>query len=387
MKKGNLAHRPWWRQPKFDMPFFFGVILLLVIGLATVYSASFAKALQSKQDSYYFIIRQLIFAGIGLAAMFLASWFPYRYFRKLVPPIYVLFLILLVVVYFVPTETERRWIYIGSFQFQPSEVAKVAVLILMAAWLSKENVNPRSFLKGFVVPGIIFAVPMLLVLFETHLSGAILIACIGISIMLAAGCRWYLVGGATLLGAVGGVIFAFTQGYMTDRLTSWGQPEADAAGKGYQALQSLYAIGSGGLTGLGYGESRQKYMYLPEPQNDFIFSIFCEEMGWIAAVAVMGLFCFVILRGLYIAKQAPDKFSSLIVIGIMTRLAVQTIFNICVVSGVFPVTGISLPFFSYGGTALVVLLGEMGIVLHISRYANLSKDPPLTEGKNKVEEA
>ena len=141
-------------------------------------------------------------------------------------------------------------------------------------------------------------------------------------------------------------------------------------------MQSLYAIGSGGLTGLGYGNSRQKYLYLPEPQNDFIFSVFCEEMGWLGAVLVLGLFAFVIVRGFYIAAKAPDKFSSLLVVGIISRLAVQTIFNIAVVSGAFPVTGISLPFFSYGGTALIVLLGEMGIVLQVSRHANLQKDPP-----------
>ena len=383
MKKGFFSSRSR-RLTGVDLPFLVGVLLLLAIGLATLYSAGFAKALQKTGNSYYYISRQGIFAAVGLVIMAVASWFPYRYYKKLAPLLYGVCVVLLGAVLFLSNDTEKRWLYIGSFQFQPSEFAKVAVILLLASYLSNPKLRIRNFWRGIVFPGVIFGVCALLVGIEPHLSGAILVASIGLMMIIAAGANVLQLVPIGAVCAIGAVALYFSEEYMQKRIQYWLHPELDPTGSGYQALQSLYAIGSGGLTGLGYGNSRQKYLYLPEPQNDFIFSVFCEEMGWIAALLVLGIFAFVIVRGFYIASKAPDKFSSLIVVGIISRLAVQTIFNIAVISGAFPVTGISLPFFSYGGTALVVLLGEMGIVLQISRYASLEKDGPIkdTESKN-----
>ncbi len=382
MKKGTFSSRAR-RLTSVDLPFLVGVLLLLAIGLATLYSAGYAKALQKTGNSYYYISRQGIFAAIGLVGMTVLSWIPYKFYKKISLIFYGVCVALLGAVLFLSNDTEKRWLYIGSFQFQPSEFAKVAVIILLAAYLSNPKLRIRNFWRGIVFPGVIFGVCALLVGIEPHLSGAILVASIGIMMIIAAGANFLHLVPIGLVCAAGAVALYFSEEYMQKRIEYWLHPELDPTGDGYQALQSLYAIGSGGLTGLGYGNSRQKYLYLPEPQNDFIFSVFCEEMGWIAALLVLGIFAFVIARGFYIAAKAPDKFSSLIVVGIISRLAVQTIFNIAVVSGAFPVTGISLPFFSYGGTALVVLLGEMGIVLQISRYASLEKDAPIKDTENK----
>ncbi len=367
------------RLTSVDLPFLVAVLILLAIGLATLYSAGYAKALQKTGNSYYYITRQGIFAALGLVGMFLASWFPYRYFKKISLPFYGICVVLLGAVLILSKDSEKRWLYIGGFQFQPSEFAKLAVIILLALYLSNPKLRVRNFWRGIVFPGIIFGVCALLVGIEPHLSGAVLICVVGLVMIIAAGANVLQMVPIGLACAAGAIALFLSKEYMQKRVLTWLNPEADPTGDGYQILQSLYAIGSGGLTGLGYGNSRQKYLYLPEPQNDFIFSVFCEEMGWIAAVLVLGIFAFLVARGFYIASKAPDRFSSLLVVGIISRVAVQTLFNIAVVSGAFPVTGISLPFFSYGGTALVVLLGEMGIVLQVSRYANTDKDPPPKE--------
>jgi len=363
------------RWTSVDLPFLVAVLLLLAIGLATLYSASFAKALQKEGDSYYYIVRQLRYAVLGVGVMAVAAIFPYKAYKKLAIPLYGISVGLLIAVLILSNDSEKRWLYIG-IQFQPSEIAKVAVILLLALYFSNPKLKVRSFWKGILIPSLIFGLCAFLVGIEPHLSGAVLVGCIGLAIIVAAGANvWQLlpVGAACVAG---GIALYLSKEYMQLRIAYWLNPELDPTGEGYQALQSLYAIGSGGLTGVGFGESRQKYLYLPEPQNDFIFSVFCEEMGWIAALVVLALFAFLVVRGFYIASRCPDKFSALIVVGIITRLAVQTIFNIAVVSGAFPVTGISLPFFSYGGTALIVLLGEMGIVLQISKHAVIERDPP-----------
>ena len=364
------------RMTSVDLPFLVAVLLLLAIGLATLYSAGFAKALQKTGNSYYYIIRQGAYALVGLVGMIAASFFPYKFYKKIAVPFYVACMALLVAVLVLSKDTEKRWLYIGGFQFQPSEFAKVAVILFLALYFSNEKLRVRRFWRGIVLPSVIFGLCAVLVGIEPHLSGAILVGSVGLIMIISAGANIMQLLPIGIAGVIGAVALFLSKDYMQQRVATWLNPESDPSGQGYQALQSLYAIGSGGLTGVGFGESRQKYLYLPEPQNDFIFSVFCEEMGWIAALVVLGIFAFVVARGFYIASKAPDKFSSLIVVGIITRLAVQTLFNVAVVSGAFPVTGISLPFFSYGGTALIVLLGEMGIVLQISRYANIEKDPP-----------
>lgn len=364
------------RMTSVDLPFLVAVLLLLAIGLATLYSAGFAKALQKTGDSYYYIVRQGIFALLGLVGMIVISFIPYKFYKKAAVPLYGFCMVLLIAVLILSKDSERRWLYVGGIQFQPSEFAKVAVILFLALYLSNEKLRIRSFWSGIVIPAVIFGLCAGLVGIEPHLSGAILIGSVGLIMIISAGANVLQMVPIGVVAVIMAVWLYFSKEYMQLRVETWLNPESDPGGAGYQALQSLYAIGSGGLTGVGFGESRQKYLYLPEPQNDFVFSVFCEEMGWIAALAVLGIFAFVVARGFYIASKAPDKFSSLIVVGIITRLAVQTLFNVAVVSGAFPVTGISLPFFSYGGTALVVLLGEMGIVLQISRYADIERDPP-----------
>lgn len=383
-QKGLRSRSRRWSS--VDLPFLVAVLLLLAIGLATLYSASFAKALQKQGDSYYYIFRQLRYALVGLVIMGVASVFPYKAYKKLSIPLYAISVALLVAVLILSEDSEKRWLYIG-IQFQPSELAKVAVILLMACYFSNPKLRVRSFWKGILIPSVIFGLCAFLVGIEPHLSGAILIGSVGLSMILAAGANVLHLLPIGAAGVAGAIALFLSRDYMQQRVAYWLNPELDPTGEGYQALQSLYAIGSGGLTGVGFGESRQKYLYLPEPQNDFIFSVFCEEMGWIAAVVVLALFAFLVVRGFYIASRCPDKFSSLIVVGIMTRLAVQTLFNVAVVSGAFPVTGISLPFFSYGGTALIVLLGEMGIVLQISRHAVIERDPPPKEREKKLTEA
>lgn len=364
------------RLTSVDLPFLIAVLLLLAIGLATLYSAGYAKALWEQGNSYYYISRQGKYAILGIIGMIIVSWIPYEWYKKLSPYFYGVSVLLLGAVLILSHESEKRWLYIGGFQFQPSEFAKVAVILLLARYLSNPKLRVTNFWRGIVFPAVIFGVCAVLVGMEPHLSGAILICCIGLCMIIAAGANVIQMIPIGLVCVAGAVALYFSKEYMQRRVATWLHPESDPSGDGYQALQSLYAIGSGGFTGLGYGQSRQKYHYLPEPQNDFIFSVFCEEMGWIAAVAVLALFGFLVVRGFYIAARTPDRFASLVVVGIVSRLAVQTIFNVAVVSGSFPVTGISLPFFSYGGTALVVLLGEMGIVLQISRHALIEKDAP-----------
>ena len=361
------------RLPMFDIPFLVGVFLLLAVGLAMLYSAGYAQALLKQGDSYYYIKRQMIFAVLGIVAMFGVSFIPYKIYRRFVLFFYIVSIALLVLVLIVSKDSEKRWLYIGSFQFQPSEMAKVAVIMFLADYIARNKDSMTTFRKGVVIPVLWFGLPAGLIAVETHLSGAILITSIGFIMIIAGGCRIrHLIPIAvTALGGFASLIF-FTD-YMQKRISTWIDPSSDRLGDGWQILQSLMTIGSGGLFGLGYGKSRQKYLYMSEPQNDFIFSIVCEELGYIGAIFILALFAFLIWRGIYIAMRAPDRFSSLLVVGIIGRICVQVLFNIAVVTNTIPVTGISLPFFSYGGTALVIMLCEMGLVLQVSRYSATDK--------------
>ncbi len=370
--RGSLRKR--LHLPSFDIPFFVGILLLLAVGLLMLYSAGFAGAFLKKGDSYFYIRRQALFAAVGLIAMLVISFIPYNFYRKWIIPFYLGCMVLLILVYLIPTnDTEHRWLYIGGIQFQPSEFAKIGVIIALADYMARNQKKMKTFSGGIVRPAVIFGLPMLAILFETHLSGAILVASIGIVMMLCGGSKPIQTLLVALAGALGAGGVLSVTGYMIKRVTTWLNPESDAFGDGWQILQSLITIGSGGMFGLGYGKSRQKYLYMSEPQNDFIFSIVSEELGFIGVLFVLALFAFLIWRGIEIAIHAPDAFSSLVVIGIITRIAVQVILNLAVVTNTVPVTGISLPFFSYGGTSLLVLLCEMGIVLQISRYSGMEK--------------
>lgn len=362
---------------KVDMPFLLLVLALLAIGLVMVASSSYVWSYYKNDgDSYFFIKRQLIFAVIGIIAMTGIALFDYHNWRKLAFPILVVAVILLILVYIprvgVEVNGARRWLNFGV-QFQPSEVGKFAIILSFASYISANYRQMDKFKVGVLPMYGVLALVVGLVAFETHLSGAILILAIGVIMMFVGGVayRYFLV--PLGIGGVGLAGLMLLTPYMKSRFTIWLDPFSDPRGKGYQIVQSLYSIGSGGLLGLGLGQSRQKHLYIPEPQNDYIFAITAEELGFAGCLLIILLFVMLIWRGYKIAFHARDKFGALLVIGIVSRIAVQTILNIAVVTNAIPSTGIGLPFFSYGGTSLVILLAEIGIVLSVSRFSYLEK--------------
>ncbi len=383
-KKKNALIQKWKKYPNVDFVFLVLALSLLVIGLAMLFSASFAKAYSEQGDSYYYISKQLQWAVLGLLAMGAASVFPYKFYKPILMVLYPICIVLLSLVYVLPSsDYQKRWIYIGGFQFQPSEIAKLAVILALAYYFSKYKklvrkpgekaivFEAKNFMVTTVIPGLIFGIPCALVLFETHLSGAILILGVGGMMLIISGCPKRYILPIVILAVIALLYVAFGTDYMTSRINVFLNPETDPTGDAYQIRQSLYAIGSGGLFGVGYGASGQKYLYLPEPQNDFIFAIVAEELGFVGVAAIMALFVLLIWRGIKIGMCAPNRFTAFIAFGITIQIALQVVLNLAVVCNFIPVTGISLPFFSYGGTALAILLGEIGIMLQISRYASL----------------
>jgi len=367
----------------FDMPFLIILMLILVIGLVCMYSASYAYAFYWYDgDSYYFIKRQLAFAVLGVVAMLMISTIDYHVLHKFSWVLWIVSLALLVVAYIMPSSTGiHRWIRIpGIGQFQPSEVAKFALIVLYAHLVSLNHKKMKTFTKGYLPFMAILGITCGLVFIEPHLSGTMLLLGIGLILMYVGGTRLvYLLGTIGIGGAAAGYMI-FGMGYEKDRIDVWLKPlemftkDKDMA---WQTVQSLYAIGSGGLMGQGLGNSRQKHLFLPEPQNDFIFSIVCEELGFIGAVLIIILFGLLVWRGFVIGMKAPDKFGSMLAIGLTGQIGLQVAFNVAVVTNTIPNTGISLPFFSYGGTSLVMLLAQMGVVLSVSRSIQAEKDQAL----------
>ena len=356
-----------------DLVFLILVLCLLAFGLIMVASSSYVSALHNYGDSYYFIKSQLIWAVVGVGLMLFATRFDYHILRRFAFGFLIVSAILLILVYTplgVEVNGARRWLNFG-FRFQPSELAKLAIIIVFSSYMAANYKRMKEFKVGILMPGIALVVICGLVAFETHISGAILIFLIGVVMMVVGGVSLKWFGGLAGAGAAALAGFAFLTPYAKTRIDTWLDPFSDPTGSGFQTVQSLYAIGSGGLLGLGLGQSRQKYLYIPEPQNDYIFSIVCEELGFIGAMMVIVLVILLVWRGFVIAYHAKDKFGALMVIGIVSRVAIQTILNIAVVTNAIPPTGISLPFFSYGGTSLLVLLGEMGIVLAVSRQSGM----------------
>ena len=366
-----------------DLPFLVLVVLLTVIGLIMLLSASFPSAYYETdgENPLFYFTRQGVFAIMGMAVMLLIGKINYQRFRALAQPLLFLSVILLILVLIphnpiaITRNNATRWLGIPgtSFQFQPSEVAKVAVVLYFSDNISKKKDLMRTFRHGILPYAIILVVLAGLVGLEPHLSGALLIMGAGAVLMLVGGINWAWVGGA--VGAAGIMMYLvlFVIGYNASRIEMWHNPWADAQGKGYQLSQSLISIGSGGLLGVGLGRSRQKFLFLPEEHNDFIFAIVCEELGLIGAAIIMLLFAALILRGYWIALHARDRFGSLMVVGVTTLIGLQTFLNIGVVTGLLPTPGISLPFFSYGGTALLMQLAEMGFVLSVSRQMKPTK--------------
>ena len=363
-------------QPCLDLPFLCILLLLLSLGLLMLFSAGYAVALYRRGDAYTYIRPQLLFAALGLAAMYAASLVDYHIWHRLAWPIMGLSLLLLVVVLFMPEYNGcKRWIVLpGLGTLQPSEIAKFAVVLVFSHIISLNHDRMQGFAAGVLPFGILLGLVAVLMLLEPHLSGTLLILSIGAVLMFVGGTglRWFALAGGLGIGAVFAAVLALPQlvPYAADRLSSWRDPFADPLGEGHQTIQSLYAIASGGVAGLGLGNSRQKYLYVPEPQNDFIFSILCEELGFVGAALVIFLFLLLLLRGITLAVRARDKFGALLVVGFVVQVVLQAILNIAVVTNTIPNTGISLPFFSSGGTSLLMLLGEMGIVLSVSRQTD-----------------
>ncbi len=354
----------------FDFGFFIIVMILLSFGLIMVFSASSATSFYNFNDSYYFVKKQLIWALIGIASMFFMANIDYRVLKKFSFPILITSVILLVAVLIFGKEINgaKRWLGFGGLTIQPSEVAKLAVIIFFSARLSNAKHNIKKFGKGLLPYLIILGTILGLVILEPHLSGTVVIFLVGIILLFIAGARM-LHFTLISLPVIPALFFAmFTSEYRWKRVTAFLDPWQDKMGDGWQIIQSLYAIGSGGLFGLGLGRSRQKFLYIPEPHNDFIFSIVCEELGFIGATSIIILFLVLIWRGIKISLNAPDVFGSLLAAGFTSLIAVQVLINIAVVTSSMPVTGMPLPFFSAGGSSLLFIMTGMGIVLSVSRY-------------------
>ncbi len=376
-RKGRVSKNEKTRAVRgtMDYPFLILVIVLMGIGLLMLFSASYATAYYEGLSSTYYFTRQAIFAVAGVAIMFIVSFMDYRRFRVLSPLLMLVAVMLLVLVLFIGKGNfgEKRWISLGFIQFQPSEIAKVAVIFLFSSMISVNSDKMHTFRHGVLPYVVILALLAGLMFLEPHLSGAVLIVGVGAALMFMGGTHWGWFAGAIGSAVVAGAAAISFLDYARKRVETWLNPFLDPRGDGYQIIQSLYAIGSGGALGLGFGNSRQKYLYLPEAHNDFIFAIVCEELGFIGAILILTLFALLIIRGYWIALHARDKFGSLLAGGITTMVALQAVLNIGVVTGVLPVTGAALPFFSYGGTALLILLAEMGVVLSVSRYIPAKK--------------
>ena len=362
--------------PGMDLPFFLLVLTLLCFGLVMLYSASCAVGQYRFDDPYTYIRPQLLFALVGLAALWVASRLDYHILHAWAWPLFGLSLVLLVVVLFMPEYNGcRRWIVIpGLGTLQPSEIAKFSVIVLFSHLISLNHPKMKSFSVGVLPFALILGAVTVLMLLKPHLSGTLLILAIGAVLMFVGGTglRWFALAGGGALAALAGALILLPDlvPYAASRLSSWLDPFADPLGAGHQTIQSLYAIGSGGALGLGLGNSRQKHLYVPEPQNDFIFSILCEELGFVGATLVILLFVLLLTRGLAIALRAADKFGALLTVGFTVQVVLQAALNMAVVTNTIPNTGISLPFFSSGGTSLMMLLGEMGLVLSVARQGD-----------------
>lgn len=369
-----------------DIPFLILTLLLLLIGVVMVLSASYASAYydlghETGGVATYYFTRQLLFAGLGIVAMFICSRLPISFYRRFSFLLLVVAVVLLLAVLVIGTEANgaKRWINLGFTTLQPSEIAKIAVVLFFSSMICRYNNSMGTIKKGVLPFVLILGIIVALLVLEPHLSASIIILLVGAVMMFVGGTRllWFVGGGfgvgALLLLAVN------VLKYSSERITAWLDPFADSGDTGYQVVQSLYAVGSGGLLGLGLGQSRQKYLYLPEEHNDFIFSVVCEELGFIGASLILILFALLVVRGYWIAMHCKDRYSFLVCTGITSLLALQVILNVAVCTNLVPCTGISLPFFSYGGTALLMQLAEMGIILSISR------DVPVVKSTKRAE--
>lgn len=365
----------------FDVTLLALVLILLGLGLLMVLSSSYPRAFSEALHSETggspldYFNHQMVFAAAGLVIMYMASWIPMGVYRQSAGPIYIfaIVMLLLVLVAGSAENNARRWIYLGFFSFQPSEITKFAIILLFADLIARYRTRMETLQYGVVPFAVALSIPVLLLFFEPHISCIIIISLIGLTMMLIGGMPgkyfWAGVGAVVVLG----VLAFFVSNHVHVRILAWINPEKFGdENTTYQVRESLMAIGSGGLTGLGPGEGRQKYLYLPESHNDYIFSIVCEELGLVGAIAILLLLALMLLRCTQITLHTQDRFSFLVAAGITAHFGLQTILNIAVVTNTLPCTGVSLPFFSYGGTALLMQLLEMGVMLSISREIPLT---------------
>ena len=363
--------KPLRRHP--DYLLILDIILLLAVGIVMVFSSSFVSAQTTYGDGYYFLKRQLLWALLGIFGMIVLMRVDYHIYQKWAKPFFLVAVMLLLVVLLpgvgLKVNGARRWLGVSAFSFQPSEVAKLAVIIFLARYLSQHQDSIKQFFKGFALPLLIVGVVCGLMLLQPDLGTAVTIALTACLMILAAGARKTHLAGFALLGLVLLGMAIVLAPYRMARFTTFLNPWVDPLGNGFQTIQSLYAVGSGRLFGLGLGMGRQKFLYLPEVQTDFIFAVIGEELGFIGAIFVLALFFVFMWRGLRIAMKAPDTFASLMALGITVDLVLQALIHVGVVTGCLPVKGITLPFISYGGSSLTLTLLMIGILLNISHYA------------------
>ncbi len=367
---------------KVDYVLVVTVLTLLTFGVVMVLSASAPSSLSENKSSYTYFFKQFIFAVIGIGVMYVVSKIDYRFYKKYYKIIYVVSVLVLLLVAVpglgVEAKGAKRWIRLPVIgQFQPSEITKIGMIISYAGYLSDHKNELKNFWSGFLKPFVGLLAPIsILYLVQNHLSVSIVIMTVCSVMMIMAGCRIAhfaivgVAGGAGIVAYFAKKISSNSGSFRIDRIFTFLDPWSDATGTGYQMIQSLYAIGSGGLFGVGLGNSKQKYLYIPEPQNDFIFAIIAEELGFVGCAVILILFAIFVWRGILIAMKAPDMNGSLMAVGITTLIAVQAVINIAVVTGSMPTTGMALPFISYGGTGLLILLFSVGILLNISRAGN-----------------
>ena len=362
-----------------DIPFLGLTIALLTIGLIMLFSASYPYAYYYKDSSYYYFIRQILFAVAGLVAMLLMSKINYKILKAIYKPVFVVTIALLVIVLFHHTNVQnfKRWIPLGPVTIQPSDLAKFTIILTLAVYVSEYYKKMKTMKYGILIPIGIIAIFCGLIYLEHHLSCTILMFFIGACLMFAGGSDWKLFAfGLAVIVLLGFLVVSFPtliENYAGKRIVAWLDKDYDPLNGRWQTNNSLYAIGSGGFFGVGLGNSKQKYLYVSEPQNDFIFSIVCEELGFLGAAIIIALFAALVIRGLIIASRCKDKFGSLLIIGIVAQIGLQVVLNILVVTDTLPNTGFAFPFFSYGGTAIFMLLFEIGVVLSVSRKTNQQK--------------
>ena len=381
-KNGFIKPFMFKNSPSSDKIFLITVIFLSVFGTAMVFSAGSAYAYARYDDGAYFIKKQILWLSIGFITMFISSHIMPMFYKSVTPILYIstLILLLLVLVIGFVGNGAKRWISIGPLTIQPSEIAKITIILILSKYFSeyKEKISEKKNKKtilvyGTVLPITLMLIPIILVMLQKHLSCIIILGLLGLLMIVGSGADLRYISMCCAVGIGGVTALALFTDYTKERITVWQNPGAYKLTGGWQTLQGLMAIGSGGFWGVGYGNSVMKHCYVSEPANDMIFAILCEELGFVGAAITVFIFIFLIFRGYIIATKAPDLFSKLVAFGISTKMAIQVLLNIAVVTNTIPNTGISLPFFSYGGSSLIMIFFEMGIMLSISRFSKITK--------------